>query len=511
MDTSKEGLGTVLSQKQDDGCYHPITFESRSLMPAEKNYQRSKLEFLALKWSIMEHFKECLAYAPFVVKMGNNPLTYVLTTPNLETIGHRWVSTLASFEFTQEYQKGAENGAADALSWAPISHDCTTVRSLLEGTIIGAADRSKADANEALLCKHVHLADEARVQAARLALMHVVNWEDAQGVGMVLAACRKWLKAHKDTPPERRDALLKKYLGSQADTEKGHNNLVLNKGLLYISMMPKEELEGVLAFLVPSSQHVMALNSVHRDAGHQGQQRMLALAQEHFWWPMMVEDCKALVRGCPRCHTLEGAIPKAPLCPIRAHALIELVHVDFTSMESTMELNKLPSVKNVLVIMDHFTRYTLVVVTKDQMAKTVTKVLYERFIAVFGMPAKLLSDWGANFTSVLIEELCVVFGIQKCQTTAYHLQCNRQVEGFHQTLFRMIGKLASDKKVQWKQHLPELLQAYNSTRSAITSYSPHYLVFGRCPHLHVDFYFPTKGTRVLSPCLYVCWRSKETF
>ena len=74
-DASKEGLGVVLSRKQDDGCYHPIAFGSRCLMPFEKNYHSSKLEFLTLKWSITEHFKEYLAYAPFVVCMDNNPLT----------------------------------------------------------------------------------------------------------------------------------------------------------------------------------------------------------------------------------------------------------------------------------------------------------------------------------------------------------------------------------------------------------------------------------------------------
>ena len=65
---------------------------------------------------MMEHFKEYLAYAPFVVRTDNNPLTYVLTTPNLDAMGHRWVGTLASFQFELEYQKGADNGAADALS-----------------------------------------------------------------------------------------------------------------------------------------------------------------------------------------------------------------------------------------------------------------------------------------------------------------------------------------------------------------------------------------------------------
>ena len=124
-----------------------------------------------------------------------------------------------------------------------------------------------------------------------------------------------------------------------------------------------------------------------------------------------------------------------------------------------------------LVITNHFTHYALAVVRRDLTTKTVAKILYEHFIAVFG---------GTNFTSALIEELCASFCTQKCQTTAYHMQCNRQVERFHQTLFRMIRKLAADKKAQWEQHLPELLQAYNST-----------LMFGRHPHLPVDFYLPT--------------------
>ena len=70
-------------------------------------------------------------------------------------------------------------------------------------------------------------------------------------------------------------------------------------------------------------------------------------------------------------------------------------------------------VKNVLVMTDHFMRYALAVVTKDQMAKTVAKVFYECFIAIFGAPTKLLSDSGANFMSALVEELCSAFGIQK--------------------------------------------------------------------------------------------------
>ena len=190
-------------------------------MPSKKNYHSSKLEFLILKWSITEHFKEYLAYAPFVVQMDNNPLTYILTTPNLDAMGHRWVGMLASFEFTLEYQKGADNGAADALSQVPIHCNCEMVKSMLEGALVGAPGRREAEASEELLCEHVHLENEVHVKVAKLMPMHIVDWGEAQEVDAALAACCQWLNTCKDTPLPKRDVLLKKYLGCHAETEEG--------------------------------------------------------------------------------------------------------------------------------------------------------------------------------------------------------------------------------------------------------------------------------------------------
>ena len=102
-----------------------------------------------------------------------------------------------------EYQKGTDNGAADALSWVPISHSQQTVQSLLEGVIVGAADRGEAKANEELLEEHEHLSWEARVQAAKLEPMHIVDWEQAQESDVALARCRKWLCLRKGMLPPR--------------------------------------------------------------------------------------------------------------------------------------------------------------------------------------------------------------------------------------------------------------------------------------------------------------------
>ena len=238
MDASKEGLGVVLSQKQSDGCYHPVVFRSHSLTPSEKNYHSSKLEFLVLKWSITEHFKEYLVYSPFVVWTDNNSLTYMLMTPNLDAMGHRWVGALASFQLKLEYQKGADNGAMDALSRVPISHSWETIQSLLEGVILGVANRGEAKASEELLEEHECLSLEARIQAAKLEPMHIIDWEEAQEADAALAACCKWLHLRKDTPLLQWDTLLKECLRVEAEMEQGKmffhicNSFILSKGLM---------------------------------------------------------------------------------------------------------------------------------------------------------------------------------------------------------------------------------------------------------------------------------------
>ena len=48
-DTFREGLGAVLSQRQEDGLFHLVAYGSWALTTPEKNYHSTKLEFLAMK------------------------------------------------------------------------------------------------------------------------------------------------------------------------------------------------------------------------------------------------------------------------------------------------------------------------------------------------------------------------------------------------------------------------------------------------------------------------------
>ena len=52
-DGSGQGLGAVLSQKQND-WWHPISFISRSLGEAERNYHAADLEMTAIIFALEE-------------------------------------------------------------------------------------------------------------------------------------------------------------------------------------------------------------------------------------------------------------------------------------------------------------------------------------------------------------------------------------------------------------------------------------------------------------------------
>ena len=72
--------------------------------------------------------------------------------------------------------------------------------------------------------------------------------------------------------------------------------------------------------------------------------------------------------------------------PILCTEPLDLVHIDYMSMEVTVGVKEKPVMKNVLVIEDHFTRYTQAYVTHNHTVHTMAHVLYSEFFSVFGFP-----------------------------------------------------------------------------------------------------------------------------
>ena len=170
----------------------------------------------------------------------------------------------------------------------------------------------------------------------------------------------------------------------------------------------------------------------------------------------MIKQMQQSIKSCTHCLQHEGKSPKVPMHLIVATTPLDLLHIDFTRIETTVELKKPPKVTNILVFQDHFKKHVIGICDPNQTAKTVTKFLYQGYISIFGAPARLLSDWGANFMSIIINEMCKILSKKKLQTTPYHPQTNGLVERLYQMIMRMIRKLGEDKKADWPGHLAVL-------------------------------------------------------
>ena len=239
------------------------------------------------------------------------------------------------------------------------------MQSVLDGVILGATQRAEGDDSAMVEADH-NIEKEVCVATGQVLVeMHVTNWATAQREDPELEAVLCWLEAKKKID-------LRTLLGEHASSEEGqmvwrnHQSFTVLQDAPYLCSMPKGENEDLLLFIVPKAHWTATLNGYHQNAGHQGLDCTLSLLQEHFWWPRMANQMRQTIRACTCCLQYEGGFSKAPLCPIVATAPLDLLHVDFTSIETTLEPNQSPRVANVLFFQDHFMKHVLAYVTPDQ-------------------------------------------------------------------------------------------------------------------------------------------------
>ena len=318
------------------------------------------------------------------------------------------------------------------------------------------------------------------------------QWVVAQCGDRAIRLIMDWLKRNKDDH-HTLDQYLKYHV---PDAERRiyaacQKDFVLRRNLLYLRVTPKKSNEDVLVFVVPGLKHQAVIDGYHRYLGHQGRDHTLSLLKESFWWLGMAQRMMMSVRNCPKCRIFKAKPQIPPMEPILCTEPLDLVHIDYVSMEVMVGVTEKPVVKNILVVEDHFTRFTQAYVTNNHTARTTARVLYNEFFSVFGFPRRLMSDQASEFTGQVISELCDLLGVTKIRMSPYPPQTNGAVERVHQTLRRMIAKMEPEKRAKWPSHLGPILIAYNATRSLITGYAPYFLMFGRRPRLPVDLLFPT--------------------
>ena len=435
-DASGDGLGAVLYQVQD-GQKRVIAYASRSLSKSERNYPVHKLEFLALKWAITDKFHEYLYGSEFQVFTDNNPLTYVLTTAKLDATGHRWVAALSNYTFSITYKPGKGHVDADALSrikWPEaIDIDSQTVHAVCKGV---QAPHGKVET----LCQGAQTVD-ALCQDNTSPGMTPLQWCQAQAKDPAIHQITdhiqnktiKHLKIQGDMPSDLKALIrLKK-------------QLILKQGVLYRKVTPTDA-KPRLQLILPPSHRNKAIEGCHDQVGHLGQDRVLELLRDRFYWPGMYIDVASYLNSCPRCLRRKTQADQAPLLNIEVNQPLELVHLDYLKIEPSK-----CNVENVLIITDHFTRYAQAFPSKTHTALATAKLLWNNFILHYGFPEKIITDQGRNFESELVENLCQVAGVKKLCTSPYHPQTNGQCEHFNSTLLNMLGTLTPEQKKDWKR------------------------------------------------------------
>jgi hypothetical protein len=160
--------------------------------------------------------------------------------------------------------------------------------------------------------------------------------------------------------------------------------------------------------VLPPVYRDVVFQGLHDDAGHQGRDRILFLIKSRFYWPGMDKDIEIKVKSCSNCILRKSKCKtSAELVNIKSSYLFELVCIDYLSLEQSKG-----GYENILVITDHFTRYAQAIPTRNQMANTTAKCLWENCIQHYSFPTRLHSDQGRNFISKIIVELCKLANIK---------------------------------------------------------------------------------------------------
>ena len=175
-------------------------------------------------------------------------------------------------------------------------------------------------------------------------------------------------------------------------------------------------------------EEILKKNHDSVDMGHPEQQRMLELLKRNYWWPGLKEDIKRYVQDCFKCqqnkvqhqrkagelHPLE--IPQGPWQEI--------------SIDIIGPLPKSNGMDAIVIIVDWFMKMIqLKATTMNVSLEGIAKIYRDNIWKLYGVPRKILSDRGPQFTSKFMEEFTKALGTKRQLLIVYHSQTDGQTDG----------------------------------------------------------------------------------
>jgi hypothetical protein len=376
-DASDFGISAILSQDFND---HEvvISYASRSLTPAERNYSTTERECLAVVWGV-EHFRHYLMGTQFTIYTDHIALQWLQNTKTSSKRLLRWSLKLSEYNYTITYRAGKAIPHADALSRIPISFVDAAEQTFLDSII----EEQKRDRS----------LDSLRVSAVQ---------ED------------------------------------QVDFSKGDSVFVLVEGVLYRYWKPsnKKRRQTVqVQLVIPKAFRSQLLWNYHDSklAGHLGVDKTIDRLRSHCYWPGMVKDIRYWIARCDTCARSKGK-PSQSVGALQSiptpNEPWEMVGIDIIGpFKPSSNQNKY-----IVIFTDYLTRWAEAFAIRSHDAVTISRLFVDNIICRFGTPGKLLSDCGKEFLSDMVAGICDLLQISKINTSPYHPQTNGLTEKTNRTL-----------------------------------------------------------------------------
>ncbi|KAF1325449.1 Pol protein, partial [Globisporangium splendens] len=445
-DASDFAIGCALMQKDDDGHERVVSYQSRLLKAAEKNYPVHDKELLAIKYALLKFRVHLLGATPFVVYTDHASLRTAINSPHLSQRMARWLAFFSEFNFWVEYKPGKENVLADALSRRP-DH---------ESSVDNSADALCSERSPDLM--HLSI---SRVQTKLKDNIQSLYPNDDE--------CRLLIAYFDGSSKESLPAKLESKLA----------RFSYHDGLLWHQLSnfdyPRVH--------VPHDQD-LKLSILHEfhDApasGHLGREKTFLQVSNVFWWPHQYKWVANYVRSCEQCQRVKPAGKnKAPL-PIPQDCW-KSVSMDFVfGFPEDKARNT-----GVVVFVDRLSKMVHVAPVRKHVTAQETACLFlEHVFRYHGLPESIVSDRDPRFTAAFWRELFRLLGTDLAMSTADHPETDGQTERVNRVVEDILRSIAVDHPRDWSRWLPYAEFAINSSEHASTAVTPFYFNSLRHPRV----------------------------
>ena len=226
--------------------------------------------------------------------------------------------------------------------------------------------------------------------------------------------------------------------------------------------------KGTIVHVLPKILFEDVANTFHC-MGHQSGAATWLRVCTQYWAPGLHTAVQKASSLCDKCQKRNIYAVKAPPLGNIAQGRFfnDVVAIDFLSIPG--QYNK----EHVLVIVDLFTRFTILVVTEDQTMESATEALHKYWIGYFSPMRVLTSDNGSHFSGSLMGKLCQHYGIVQKFTSSYNPRGNGIVERTNRAILEYLCKVMQGTPGEFYHLVPAIQMTLNSRRlSALGNLSP---------------------------------------